>query len=459
MAEAIYEDLLESALYERSALKVQEIYDELHPADLAPLLEELDAEERQLFFDLLGAGKARDILEYLSPELVAEELASWPNATDPAVLNALSDDTLADVLRRLDQPEREQVLPLLAENKRRIARQLLSYPDKSAGSRMTTEFAVIPVTATVGEAKALLVGQKDRAEILARIFVVDDHHQLLGKVRLRDLAFSPDATPIASILDDHDHFIEAGATQEEAAQLIAKYDLIALPVVNPHHVLIGIITHDDALDILQQESTEDLERFMAISPAEDRETEYLEMAVWEHFKRRVTWLIGLAGLGLISGYVIYSFEEVLASCFILAIYMPMLAAAGGNTGSQSATLVIRAMSLGVLQTGDALAILWKEIRVGLMLGAVLGIFAFLKVIIWPGGHLDDGFSLLDISLVVSLALAVQVLTSAVMGGILPVAARAARLDPAVVASPAITTCVDVSGLLIYFTVARLLLGL
>jgi len=459
MALPIYEDQLESALYERSPLKVSEVYEELHPADLAPLLEDLTPEERKLFFELLGGGRAQDVLEYLSPELVAEELADWPNATNPLVLNALSDDSLVEVLRRLDQEERERVFPLLNEHKRRVARQLLAYPDKSAGSRMTTEYAVVPVSASVREAKRLLRDQKERAELLARIFVVDDNNRLVGKIRLRDLAFERNSTPIADILDDHPHFIEAHESQEEAAQLIAKYDLIAIPVVNPHQVLLGIITHDDALDILQQESTEDMERFMAITATSDPATDYLDMSVWSHFKRRAIWLISLAALGIISGYVIYSFEDVLAGCFLLAIYMPMLAAAGGNTGSQSATLVIRSMSLGLISLGDAASVIWKEMRVGILLGLMLGLFAFLKVIIWPGGTVDEGFRLVDISLVVGLALAIQVLTSALVGGLLPLGAKAARLDPAVVASPAITTCVDVTGLLIYFSVAKMMLGL
>jgi magnesium transporter len=198
---------------------------------------------------------------------------------------------------------------------------------------------------------------------------------------------------------------------------------------------------------------------MAITGTDEGDRGYLEMSAFTHFKRRVIWLVVLAGLGIVSGYVIYHFEEVLSQFFILAIYMPMLAAAGGNTGAQSATLVIRAMSLGEFQPKDILLIVWKELRVGLMLALVLAAVSGAKVLFMSGGHADGGPSLATFALIVSLALGIQVITSSVFGAILPMLAKMAKLDPAVVASPAITTFVDVSGLLIYFSIAKWVLGI
>jgi magnesium transporter len=222
---------------------------------------------------------------------------------------------------------------------------------------------------------------------------------------------------------------------------------------------VGIITHDDAVDILEAESTEDIEMIAAVQ-ASQSEVGYLETSVLRHFRRRIGWVIGLAVLGLVSGYIIYSFEGVLSAYFILAIYMPVIVAAGGNTGGQAATLVIRAMSLNEFDPRAFLRVLWKEIRIGLLIGAVLAVLGGIKIQFFSTSNELEGVpNILAIVLVVSLSFVLQVITSTTIGAVLPMTARALRLDPAVVASPAITTFVDVSGLLIYFTLAKMILGI
>ncbi|MCF8106681.1 MAG: magnesium transporter, partial [Desulfohalobiaceae bacterium] len=233
----------------------------------------------------------------------------------------------------------------------------------------------------------------------------------------------------------------------------------ALPVINGKDALVGIITHDDAMDIITQEHTEDMEKLMAISGRHE-EAVYMKTPAWDHFKNRSPWVIMLAFLGLVSGFIVQSFEGLLSQFAILAAFMPMLADTGGNTGSQSATLVIRALALNEVSPRDIFKILGKELQVALMLGLLLSVIAFGRVVFFGGGSTGtDSFSLEAIGSAIALALGLQVVTSTLIGALLPMAAARIKLDPAVVASPALTTVVDMTGLLIYFTTVKLMLGI
>jgi len=255
--------------------------------------------------------------------------------------------------------------------------------------------------------------------------------------------------------------ILATADQEEAAQLFSKYDMTVLPVVDEYGRLLGIITHDDVLEILEEESTEDIEKMSGIAGDQSEET-YLNTPILTHFKRRFPWLFGLALLAISSGYVMIMFEDVLSSVFLLALYLPMVVAAGGNTGGQAATMVIRAMSLGELEQGATSKVIIKELSLGIMLGLIMGVsIAAVTLFILPVFHpeIPSGISLSTFALSVSLSLTIQITVSTLTGAILPIGARAIKLDPAVVAAPAITTLVDIFGMVIYFSAARAILGL
>jgi magnesium transporter len=311
--------------------------------------------------------------------------------------------------------------------------------------------------------QAITVLKRDRedAETLARIFVVDAQGRLVGKIRLRDLAFSTWDTPIRDIMEEAGEFILASADQEEAARTLSKYDLVVLPVVDEFHHLLGVLTYDDALEILQEESTEDIEKLAAIG-GEQSEVSYLNTGVAQHYRRRVIWLVGLAFVSIISGYVMFRFSATLEQAFVLTLFLPMVVAAGGNSGGQAATMVIRAMALGEISTGNALRIAWKEVRTGFFLGLSLGITAAALIAFGlpllqqtPGGD----FTFIQLAVAVAIALTVQVLSSTTLGALLPIFARAIRLDPAVVSAPSLASVVDVSGMLIYFSTATVLLRL
>jgi magnesium transporter len=253
--------------------------------------------------------------------------------------------------------------------------------------------------------------------------------------------------------------VKVGDDQEKAARTITNYDLIALPVVDDNNVLVGIVTHDDAADVIVQEQTEDVEKLMGIS-GEHESYAYMKTSPWRHFRNRVGWILGLAALGLVSGLIVQHFTVLLAQIALLATFMPMLADTGGNTGSQSATLVVRALALGEIVPRDSLRVLLLELVVSLLLAVVLAVFTIGRVLVFGAGQaLPPGITPIGLALAIACALGLQVISSTLIGALLPLAASKLRFDPAIVASPALTTIVDITGLLIFFTTAKLMLGL
>jgi magnesium transporter len=241
--------------------------------------------------------------------------------------------------------------------------------------------------------------------------------------------------------------------------MMARYDLVALPVVDEDGLLLGSITHDDALDVIEEERTADMERFMAIVGKPD-DTTYLKTSIWSHFKKRIGWLVILAVLGLISGGILQRYESTLMSLMILAFYMPMLIDTGGNTGSQSATVIVRSLALKEISPKHAFKVVWKELQIALLLSLVLGGLAFVRVVFATSpGAVPEAMSLMKVGFSIAIALALQVLSATILGALLPLGAAALKLDPALVASPALTTIVDITGLFIYFGTVTLILGL
>ena len=435
--------------------------EDIHYADLANLYENLDDEKRDLLLKTIGPELATDLVAELPYPLIEGALDHFKPAQLRVLLGNLSDDDRVDVFQVVSKEAQVRFFSLLGPRDKELTRNLLKYEEDTAGGRMTTHVGRITADMTVKQAITVLRRDRDDAETLARIFVVDEQGRLVGKVRLRDLAFSTWDTPVHDIMEAADEYVLASADQEEAARTLSKYDLIVLPVVDEFHHLLGVITYDDALEILQEESTEDIEKLSGIG-GEQSDVSYLNTSVALQFRRRVSWLVGRAFVSIGSGYVMYRFSEVLEKAFVLALFLPMVVAAGGNTGGQAATMVIRAMALGEISTGNALRIAWKEARTGVLLGLTLGVTmaAFISFIL---PHMQQGtgadFDFLHLAFAVSAALTVQVLSATVLGALLPIAARSINLDPAVVSAPSLASTVDVSGMVIYFTIVGAVLRL
>ena len=453
---------LAPALKSRDGSAILALADELHHADLANFYADLeDDEERDFIVRTLSPTTFADVLAELPDSLREEAISHYKPAQQRELLNALTDDDRVDILQDVSEETRARLLDLLSSEDEEVTRTLLNYGEETAGGRMTTSIGRLSVNLTVKEALDELKVLQDSAEILSRIFIMDERDRPIGFIRLRDLAFSSRSTPVRDIMLEVNETILASADQEEAASMVRKYDLLALPVVDESNRLLGAITYDDAMEILEEESTEDMEKQAGIA-GEQSEESYLRTRIIVHLKRRVGWLLGLGFLAIASGYVMIQFEPVLNSVFLLALFLPMVIATGGNTGGQAATMVIRAMSLGELESKDSAQVAWKELRLGIFQGLILGGALAITCLALLPTLLPDamtGVSLPHFTMAVSLALTIQVIASTLIGALLPIGARAVKLDPAVIAAPAITTIVDVSGMLIYFTTARLFLGL
>lgn len=433
---------------------------ELHYADLADLFENLEGSDKQFFTDTIGAERFAQIIPDLPDSLVEDAIDRFGTEEQREILDQISDDDLVDVLQDVSDTKREALLNLVEPEDSETARSLLKYGEDTAGGRMTTHQGSVSSDMSVKQALEYLQRDHGEAETLARIFVVDKKDRLIGRIRFRDLAFNKWDTPIIDICREFEHSILASADQEEASLMFSKYDLIVLPVVDEQNRLLGIITHDDAMEILEEESTEDIEKMAGVAGEQSQES-YLNTTTSTHFKRRFPWLLGLAFLAIASGVVMIRYEKVLMELYILSLFLPMVVAAGGNTGGQASTMVIRAMALGELGANTFWRVAWKELKLGLLLGTLLGCcIAVTSALVVPafGELLPENISLFQFGLSIAIALAMQITTSTLVGSLLPIGAKALKIDPAIVAAPAITTIVDVSGMVIYFTVASLILG-
>lgn len=452
------QDLIE-ALREGDAVLARELLPQLHDADLAAAYEALRGGPAAALLTLLPEDRLAGFITQLPLTDAEEILVALPDDRLAKVLDDIPDDILVDVIQEMPAEYRGHAFHLLSETRRKAARELLKFPDDSAGGRMTTAFASVRENMTIREAIESLRGIAEETEILSRIYVVDEEGLLLGKIRLRDLTFNRRSTHIAELNDHDTRAVLANSDQEKAVRTMMKYDMLALPVLDEDGRLLGVITHDDALDIQQEETTEDIELQSGISGENTDET-YLNTTVFNQVRRRIGWIISLAFIGLISGTVMYSYQGQISGLFALTIYLPMIVASGGNTGGQAATMVVRAMSLGELDAGAVLRVAWKELRVGLIMGGIVSAAMILQIYFLKPANIQIPHQLLTgFAATVGLALMIQITSSTLIGALLPLGARAVRLDPAVIASPAITTIVDATGLLIYLNLARTILPL
>jgi magnesium transporter len=440
-------------------VKLMEVVEDVHPAEMAGFVAALDDADVWRFLSAIPQQQSAEIFSHFVLDRQVE-LASGTNHPAMArMLEELPHDDRADLVQRLDPQVAEQILPFVTRAEREDIRKLASYAEATAGALMSSDYATLRPDLSVAQSLEQIRLQAPTRETIYYIYVVDDQQRLIGFVSLKDLIMAKPSQLVRDIMHEEVIGADINEDQELVARKIEKYDLLAIPVTNGDRKLVGIITHDDALDVIRQEQQEDIERFMAIG-GHHEVGEYLKTPAWQHFCKRAYWIVGLAALGLISGLIIHGFENTLTAMIILALYMPMVADTGGNTGSQSATVVVRALALGEVLPRDVLRVLWKELKISSLLALILGVLSFGKVLFlsW-GSEIPVGHSLTEIGVCIALALSLQVITATLIGAILPLGAARMKWDPAVVASPALTTIVDITGLLIYFGTAKLLLGI
>ncbi|MBN1834045.1 MAG: magnesium transporter, partial [Deltaproteobacteria bacterium] len=357
---------LQELLDKKDTKGIQSFCTSVHPGATAEILGGLNSKEVWQVLSVLEPRLRAEIFSHLDEDLQGRLAESLHRQDLAGILTHMSGDERVDFLKQLPENKQEAILPALAQVEREDIRRLASHPEGTAGAVMTSDYATLSPDQSAAEAIAKLRREAPDKETIYYSYVVDSDRKLIGFLSLKDLILARPEKRVEEIMHRDLIFAHVTDDQEDAARKIAKYDLIALPVVNGNNVLVGIITHDDAIDIINQEHTEDMEKFMAIAGKHETGV-YMRISSWQHFKNRCVWLVLLAALGLISGYIVQSFEGLLLQFAILATFMPMLADTGGNTGSQSATLVVRALAVREISPRDILRVLWREFKVGLPL--------------------------------------------------------------------------------------------
>lgn len=443
------EQTIGSLLENKRYPTIKDILITLNAADIAVILGELPEESLPLLFRLLPKELAADSFVEMDADSQESLITRFSDTELKAVIDELYIDDAVDLVEEMPANVVKRILKQADPDTRKLINELLKYPDDCAGSIMNTEFVELRTDQTVSEAIRILRQEGMEKETINDCFVTNKDRTLAGLISLRTLILSKDEDLISERMDTNLISVSTMEDQETVAEKFKKYDLTAMPVVDGENRLVGIVTVDDAIDVMEEEATEDIEKMAAMTPSDKP---YLKTSVWDIFKRRIPWLMLLMISSTFTGLIITHFEDALAAQVVLTAYIPMLMGTGGNSSSQSSVTVIRGLSLNEIQFRDALLVIWKEIRVAVMCGISLAAVNFVKLM------LLDRVGLM-VSLVVSLTLAITVAVAKCIGCSLPLLAKKIGFDPAVMASPLITTVVDALALLTYFGIATALLGL
>ncbi|MDB5385738.1 MAG: Magnesium transporter MgtE [Planctomycetaceae bacterium] len=437
---------LQEMLQQHDTLGLREFCDALHPAVIAQVIENLSNQEIWQVLDNCGLHRRVEIVEFLTMNRQLTLVREMDKDHLSALVRDMSPDNCVDLLEKMDQGEVDSLLQLLAQSQRNDIRRLLSYPDDSAGSIMTTEYASLPEGISVGEALNQLRLQAPNSETIYYVYIVDEDRRLRGFITLRSLILAKTSACVDAIMEKDVLSVRVTDDQEQVAQLMARYNFLAVPVVDQHHQLVGIITHDDVIDVLQEEATEDAQLLAAVQPME---TGYLTTPLWTIAWKRGGWLLFLFCASFLSAHVLQSFQHLSKIYEWLALFVPLVIATGGNAASQTATLVIRTMALGELDKKSKYRLIQREFAIGLILGGSLTVCGFV---------LSLGLITPYQSLVVVGTVPLVVLTGTMIGAILPISLKSCGMDPALMSTPLIASLLDVFGIVLYFNVALALLG-
>jgi magnesium transporter len=438
-----------SYLENNQLAKLKEVLIEENPVDIAELFEDLPKDQCLKLFRILPKDLAAETFSYLSSEKQQEIVENITDEEIKHIINEMFIDDTVDFIEEMPANIVDKILQNTSPDTRKLINQFLKYPENSAGSVMTVEYVSLKSDMNIGQALNHIKKVGIDNETIDICYVIDNQRKLVGFISLKSLIFLDDIIPLVDAMETN--VISATTTddQEVIASLFRKYDLTSMPVVDNEGRLVGIITIDDVVDVIDQENTEDFQKMAAMDPSDE---EYLKESVFSLAKHRIVWLLVLMISATATGTIIRRYEEVLQSVVILAAFIPMLMDTGGNAGSQSSTLIIRGIALGEIQLSDIGKILWKEFRVSLIVGVTLATVNFLRI------YFIDKAGL-TISLVVCASLLFTVVIAKVVGGILPILAKAFKLDPAIMASPLITTIVDACALIVYFALSTHFLNL
>ncbi|MDD2573597.1 MAG: magnesium transporter [Bacillota bacterium] len=441
------QDLRELYRQKRFKELVEQLND-WHEADLAEYFKELNKDERIILFRLLK----KDLASGVFSQMEKEEQVDLINAiTDHGIrdlLSGLAFDDKVDLLEEMPANVAKKVLQNVSKEERKIINQFLKFPENSAGSIMTIEYVDLKEYYTVSYALQHIRKTGVTKETIYTCYVIDSKRHLKGTISLKDIIMAEETAVVGDLMEEKSISVQTTDDQEEVAALFKKYDLLSVPVLDHENRLIGIITIDDIIDVIEEEGTEDFYRMAAMEATED---DYFSTGVFSLAKKRIIWLMVLMVSATLTGNIIGHFQTILHSAISLTVFIPMLMDTGGNAGAQSSTLIIRGMAIGKIKRRDTLKILSKELKVSLVVGITLGIVNFIRIILFEGESVS-------VALTVSITVFLTIVLAKLTGSVLPIIARSAGLDPALISAPLITTIIDALALILYFNLALIILG-
>jgi len=447
---------IQSMIEARNFTALRELFSEMPPADVAEIILDLPADEQVIIFRILPHALAADVFEYLDVDVEAQQqlLRGMAHEQVVSILNEMSPDDRTALLEELPSAAARQLIRLLTPEERRIAQALLGYPEGSVGRLMTPDLVAVDAGWTVREVLDYIRQHGQNSETLNVIYVVDDRGKLVDDIRIREFLLRPLDTKVSDLIDENFIALNVTDSQEEAVNVFRKYDRSALPVLDSTGVLVGLVTIDDMLDVAEEEATEDIQKFGGMEAMEEP---YMRIPLWRMVRKRATWLVVLFLGEMMTASAMGYYEGAIAKAVVLALFLPMIISSGGNSGSQASMLIIRAMALGEVTLRDWWRVMRKEILAGLMLGCVLGAIGFLRVAVWAQFSNVYGPHWMLVAVTVGVALIGVVLWGSLSGSMLPFLLRRVGADPATSSAPFVATLVDVTGLVIYFSIALLIL--
>ena len=445
----ILEETFRKLAEERKFSSLRDLMQTLYPADIASILSDLPENLRPAIFRLLPKDLAADTFVEMDGDIKEDLIRAFSDTELKAVIDELYTDDAVDLIEEMPANMVRPILSQADTDTRKRINEILKFPDDSAGSVMTTEFVALFPQMTAADAITEIRATGIDKETINTCYIIDDKLHLLGTVTIRTLILANPSQTCEALMTADPIFVTTLTDQETAVQTMSKYDITSLPVVDKENRMVGIITVDDALDIMEEEASEDIAKMAAITPSDKA---YLKTGVFEIWVNRIPWLLLLLIAGTFTGIVITRFENALALVPVLTAYIPMMMDTGGNSGSQASVTIIRGLSLGELEFRDLLRVMWKELRVSVLCGLALSAANFAKLMLFDRRFINPEITM-PIALTICVAMLCTVVIAKLVGCTLPLLAKRARLDPAVMASPFITTIVDVLSLLVLFQLA------
>ena len=442
------EEKIEEFIKEKKYTELKALLKEMKSADISAILDDLNKEEAVIVFRLLSKEKAGMTFSYMETDMREKLIQNLTDSELKSVLDELFMDDTVDLIEEMPSNVVTRILRTVNRNDRKIINELLKYPDDSAGSVMTTEFIDLRENMTIEQALDRIRKIGTDSETIYTCYVLDKDRILKGIIDIKDILLAKEDSLIHDLMETNIISVNTLEDQEEVAKAFDKYDLYALPVVDNENRLVGIITVDDAMDVLQEEVDEDFNKMAAIAPTEDG---YFETSIFKHAKSRIVWLLVLMLSSAITGAIITNYENAFAAVPVLVAFIPMIMGTGGNCGSQSSTLIIRGLATDELELKDVFKILWKEIRVAVIVGVILALVNGLRIFVQ--------YDSLQLAVTIGLSITVTIIMAKSIGCLLPLLAKKLKLDPAIMAAPLISTIVDILSILIFFQIATLIMGL